>query len=655
MFTLQGLRSPQRLAWLWKTVIFGGFGLLIISFVFFYGWNHSSGGSQNVEFARVHSGSPLPWKRWIKISADQMSHARNSAVQSKVSLLPQMYQQVLQQYQMDLSGIVSNEDIAREAANRILLARAAEDRSVHVPRQEIISMIEAQGGTNEALASAARASGLRSAAQLIELERSNADQGRLRALVGNVAHASLFELWQEYQISQETMDLQIAGYPASNFTAQVPVTEADLQAYLDEHKSSFEIPAQRRYAYVAYTLEQASAGIAPTEDELKAYYETHQKDYMEKAAREVVSLMVPLYNDASSTGVSQALASVRERAKAESSWTSLSREIEAANPGISPYPSGPEWVELEGSPRPAEYLNALKALAVGDVSEPFVAQQGVYMIKVLSERGNQARPFDLVRTQVEAAYKQAKASETFDSMFQKFQAEAANHHENIRSFSQAIGIQDQLTTMVAALDPTIPGVATFSEDANYITDQLEVNHLSDPLRNQQAIAVLQVVEQSPAHVPALAEARNTVESAYRLEKARDIARQAAEAAQQLIASGADFKSALADAPKAPFDVPGVTRLQPISSLGGPLIGFRNQTLRARQGSYGLSVYGRSETEPEGYAVWSITALKPADQAKFTEERDRFERDYLDLQRRTIDQEWLRDLRAKADFQLTQQP
>ena len=152
MFTLQGLRSPQRMKWLFKSVIFFGFGLLIISFIFFYGWQSDGTSPQNPEYAKVRSENVLPWKRWTPIRRELMSEGQQRALFAKQISLPSQYRQFLEQQGIRLDGLVTLEDSAREAANAVLIEREIRDQKVFVPRDEILEQIKQQPGvTNEML------------------------------------------------------------------------------------------------------------------------------------------------------------------------------------------------------------------------------------------------------------------------------------------------------------------------------------------------------------------------------------------------------------------------------------------------------------------------------------------------------------------------
>ena len=66
-----------------KAMMYVAFTLIIISFVFFYGWNPGQGGSGpggNQTVARFRSTgilSFLPWRKWEGVSAGEVNYAQS--------------------------------------------------------------------------------------------------------------------------------------------------------------------------------------------------------------------------------------------------------------------------------------------------------------------------------------------------------------------------------------------------------------------------------------------------------------------------------------------------------------------------------------------------------------------------------------------------
>ena len=110
-------------------------------------------------------------------------------------------------------------------------------------------------------------------------------------------------------------------------------------------------------------------------------------------------------------------------------------------------------------------------------------------------------------------------------------------------------------------------------------------------------------------------------------------------------------SALADAPRPPFEVGPITRVDRITQLDAPLIDFNRQTLMIHEGSTGLTPYGNNPEKPDGYAIWQVVKLESPTKDDFAKDRYEIERDNIQIQRLTLVREWLDDLRRQAQFEL----
>lgn len=655
MFKLQNMRDHRHLKW--PVRIF--FALVIISFVFFYGWNQSGrnkGGNER-DFAKLRSGDLNPFARWQYITNNELAQSMDEAKREKLRQLPSQWAQMLQN-QMNLERLVSTEDISRTAANDILIERAAANMNVHIPLQKVIdSLNESPDMTNAQLETIA-AQRRMTPAQLLEQARRDEEISRVRQIKSLLAHASLFELWQEYSLDNEKMTLEMTAYPIASYESKVTVKDQDLEKYLADHKDQFHIPLQRRYAYLKVDKADLKTQLKPTELQLQAYYEKNQSQYLQKKGTKVEELFSPLTQTKSTSGTMgliHAMESVRAEAAKEADWNALSQRLNKKDP-TRPVMRMETWIEDNANPgRSPKYIERMKTMAKDQVSSPILESNGVYMFRVTDRRGEGVPPLKEIRGRVESDYLDKKVNEEFQAKATQLKdtiqqlKDKSQSATPLRLVAQKLKLKDALTTKVKAADFVLPGVGSFSEDKEYLSG-LKVNELSEVLQTPETAAVLQVVEENGDYDPKLAEVRKDVDLAYRKEHAVELARAEAEQSLNIVKGGADFKTALAKAPKPPFTTEPFTRRSPVQSLEAPLINFLKQTLKVGSGSIGMSAYGYDEKKPLGYAVWQVKKLEPPTQAEFAKERQRFEQDYLQGQRETVVREWLADARHQSDYQ-----
>lgn len=646
MFQLQQMRNQKHIGWAIKI----GFALIIVSFVFFYGWSPSHNQQQDRAFARIDTGSLNPLKRTRAITQAELQMAQGEVIQEKMMLLPpQLARQLPRSATERLAGTA---EVAEQAANDILLARMADKLGIEVTSEQLVQLLREQPDlTNDMLARMAQSSGFPNVASYVDYLASRQSQTYARSLLMAGAHASLFEIWQEYQLSREKITLQLAAYPLDNYTGQVTATDAELEAYLAANAEKFKKPDQRRYAYATITREKLLEQITPTDAQVQAYYEQHQDKYMVPEAVQAEEIRVPLAADRSTTEALAILNEQREAATgADKNWADLASELTTKHPTFSFYRMETPWLSRDDdATRPELYRERAFTLADDVVSTPILTTENLYMIRIKGRRPAGVQPLADVREQVTRDYKDAEVANLMKQTTDKWLAERKTRTA-MADFAQAVGVKDELTSLVATAETFLPGVGSLARDRDYLLS-LELNQLSEVIQSETQISVLQVVEEVPAHDPPLAEVRSEVETAYKAERAVELARAAAEQSLALVKQGAAFETALQDAPRKPFTSDPFTRTQPVSGLGAPLIGFTTQTLTIATGSSGLSPYGTNPEEPQGFAVWRVSALDAPKLDEFRAERERFEREYLQVQRLTVMREWLADARRQAGFEL----
>ena len=75
----------------------------------------------------------------------------------------------------------------------------------------------------------------------------------------------LYELWNEYLLVNENIQLGMMRFSIDDYTDEVDPTEEELQAYLEDDADRFRLQPQRRYAYVKVTREELRDGATRVE------------------------------------------------------------------------------------------------------------------------------------------------------------------------------------------------------------------------------------------------------------------------------------------------------------------------------------------------------------------------------------------------------
>lgn len=641
-----------------KFFAYAGFFLIIISFVFFYGWGKNTQRKEQVEqrvarFKADDSMSFLPWRKWEYIAASEVAPARRQVIDRKIQLLGPEFGQLLSQQRMDLTGLATDKEAIQQAMDTRLLNEEAKRLGIVVTQEEIDNYIRQSGWTAASLDGYLKTNNMTLDQFRNQLRQS---QAALRAqnYIANQARASLYELWLEYVLVNEKITLKIAPYSIDKFEDKIQVTDAELQPYLDEHKKEFEVPAKRRYAYVKISMDDLKKKIEPTADQVKAYYEQHPADFKRDETVKVEDVFAPVNADQPTTAAQALLTAFKDSVTSGADWDQLVANVREKNDKARIYHREVGWIgrdQTSSSVYGKPYLDRAFGLNNDEVSSSVQSPSGFNVIHRLESLPAGVKTLDEVKDDATERFKDDKASEQFKAEAKRLKDElATKRYKTIREFAAGVKLEDGITTTVLASSATIPEVGGFPRDQTYL-DSLKEGVLSGLFQSTEVLAVLQIVQEEKGHPATLAEVRESITAEVKAKKAAELAKAAADKAMNNIKTGAEFETAVADAPTTTVLTLPFTRGQPISDLGAPLIEFTEQSTKIDQGSTGISSYGRSADSPVGYAIWKVEKIDQPSRDQFKKDRRKFEHDFLQLKQLTTIEEWLADKRREAGFQL----
>ena len=633
MFKLQDMRNTKKIKWL----MYIGFGVIIISFVFFYGWqNDPRGSNEPIPLAKLGNRT---------IYQTDLARPRESLINQKISRLDANTGRFLGRNRNQLNQLYDFEEVVEEAANLILLDSHSKSVGLDLSREKLAEDFRNIPGL--------------AGANITWKQLDQQLQGRITSLSRNLkaslAHASLFEVWQEYLLANEELTLDIAAYPSANYEAQVVTNNDQLEDYLNKNPGEFHVSDQRRYQFVKLTRDDMLDALKISNEQLQAFYEQNQSDYVLEAAIKTEDIVMPASDDRSSTQAASILSDARNDGRLTSgTWYDLAAELNTENPGLRFFPGSTGWMEEDSQSRPPTYIQTVHSLSDDEISSPIITNQGVYIARITERRPGGTQLMEDVRFEVERDYKNSKIDELFDDHYQSWKDELENirgSKGSLRDFSNAVMVDDQLTTLVDRTQYFLREIGSdFSDDSEYF-EMLELEEISDVIRKGNLLVVLQIIQEVDEHDPPLEQIRPEVETAVKRERAHDLAQAAAEQAHNLVSEGADFMNSLADAPREPFTTDSFKRTQAVPRLNYPLIGFNEATLNLGAETTGILPYGYDKDKPIGYAVWKVVTLKEPDKDNFRAERTSFVASYLALQQNAIIGEWLKDMREKDKYSL----
>jgi len=401
-------------------------------------------------------------------------------------------------------------------------------------------------------------------------------------------------------LAGEQRVVRVATLDGAAVGEEIEITEDMVTAYYDGNPSLFQLEESADVRYVEILHSDVAQSVNVTEDDIREYYEANADLYAQDEQRQARHILVA-FND--------------DEAAAEEKATALAARISAGEPfeDIARTNSddtltagqGGDLGALTRSQLPDELGDAIFDMAEGDVRGPIRSDFGFHIVRLdrIVEQGPMA--LEQVRAEITSDLQDQQAEGLFRELERKL-SDALFDAGSIEELAAAVGVD-----VKEADGFTRSGGGPLGRDAAIIDAVFDEVVLAGSQMSEiievdgGRSVVVSVVAHNPPTRQSLAEVRDDVEQAVRLQRAEEIM---AERADQMIAAletGADFGEAA--------EAVGAT-------AGEPVLMSRND----QQADQFLSVAVFTAVKPTqdqpttgmtrngqgGYSVYSVEAVLP---------------------------------------------
>lgn len=188
-----------------------------------------------------------------------------------------------------------------------------------------------------------------------------------------------------------------------------PSDEA-LAAYHRANSGRYTAPEYRAVTFLHLSPEDIAAELAVSEADLRAYYDAHRSAYFVPARKELEQL---LYADEAAAKAG------REKVAAGAAMADVARDTNAVNAGATSLGA------ISQGDLPPIVALAVAPMKEGDLSEPIRSDFGWHVLRVAKATPEQTRSFDAVRAELERMVKMERASDSLFELSNKLQDELA--------------------------------------------------------------------------------------------------------------------------------------------------------------------------------------------------------------------------------------
>jgi peptidyl-prolyl cis-trans isomerase D len=348
--------------------------------------------------------------------------------------------------------------------------------------------------------------------------------GKVQELVRRGAHISQEELRERFRYENERVDLHFVRVPAANFTAQVTLSDEDVQKYFAEHQEQYREPERVRLELIEFRPQDFAARVTPADAEVQAYYDAHLDDYKkpeEVRARHILFKLGPDATDAQKAEARKKAEDVLAKVKGGGDFAELAKQNSDDSTAAA---GGDLGLFGRGVMTPA-FETAAFALEPGQTSEIVETPFGLHIVKVEEKLPERQEPLDAVKASIIDTIKTQQARQLALKQVEQAHEKLIEGVEGTSSLAQVAAdasLEVQTPPPFGAQEP----IGTLGPRPELAKEAFntEVEEVGEIVSEGNGYTIFRVLERLPSVIPPLETARPKVEVDLRAERATALAK-----------------------------------------------------------------------------------------------------------------------------------
>ncbi len=349
--------------------------------------------------------------------------------------------------------------------------------------------------------------------------RENLLVEKMRAVITDGVGVTAADVREEFLRRNSKARIEYVLFDSSQFLKAVDVRPEALAEFFSSSLDRYKVPEQRRVRYVLMTTDRLRAQAKLSDDELKRYYSQHLSQYRVEDRVKVAHILFKTEGktpDEVAT-IEKTAQEVLSQAKSGASFSDLadkySEDSSAANGGEI------GWI-VRGQAVKA-FEDAAFSMKPGDVSDLIKTTYGFHIVKVLDKQSAHLQTFEEVKEEIRQQLEKQKFASAQQNLADDLQRQLRQAPRKFEAVAREAGFEAAETPLFR-YNQAVPDFGT-SESFHNLAFQLKEGEVGTPISVPKGMAVIQVAEIVPEHVPKLEDIRPVVEQDYRAEKSVELA------------------------------------------------------------------------------------------------------------------------------------
>ncbi|HEY7772159.1 MAG TPA: SurA N-terminal domain-containing protein [Marinagarivorans sp.] len=273
------------------------------------------------------------------------------------------------------------------------------------------------------------------------LAKSEANAYILRQLfngINNSEFVTQVEMDVMAAVAGQKRSFSTISIPRSAVESSVSVSDSEIEAYYNDNPAQFTDPEKIALSYVELSVDALAAAQSVTDEEVRQEYERELSEFNANTEYRISHILIEDGDDAA-----KKIAEVADKLAAGDEFAEIAKEY---SDDLGSKALGGELGALVEGAFPAEFEEAAKALAEGQVSELVETDAGAHFIRLDRKRVTAAPEFEARREALTQMLKEQKASVEYLDKIQVLE-EVSFGAPNLSSTAEALGVEVQSTPL----------------------------------------------------------------------------------------------------------------------------------------------------------------------------------------------------------------
>ncbi|RUO43839.1 peptidylprolyl isomerase [Aliidiomarina taiwanensis] len=341
------------------------------------------------------------------------------------------------------------------------------------------------------------------------------------------------EVTRFQQLQNERRSGRYAVVTGEQFTEQVTLSDAEIEAWYYDNAERFEVPEQIQLKYIELRYEDVMAQATVSDEEVRQYYDNNPNAYSTNEERRIAHILFEFGDDeaAARARAEAALA----RLQAGESFAELAAEL--SDDTFSGEDGGRLGVLERGSIDPDVEQAGFALTAAGDISDVVRSEFGFHIIQLTDLEPGTQQSFADVADDIRENLRRVAGETEYFRLQQELARISFEVPDTLEIAAEQLGLEVKTSPVITRVNAPegFNDAALLAQAFSPDVTERELN--SELVELDERSLVVRNHSYQPTHTRPLAEVREQIVSVLTAEKAQEMALAQAEQLAQSLRSG----------------------------------------------------------------------------------------------------------------------